>query len=291
MVAKEVRQFAVGLGLSVGDSYGEYEDIGRPYVVWNVFAAPEFSLAPKLFCYPIAGCVSYRGFFKEAAARKFAEKLAKQGYDVYVGGVAAYSTLGWFDDPVLSTFVNRSDAELAALLFHELAHKTLYVKDDSRFNESFATAVEQAALKRWLASRGKPGEYASYEVKRVREQQVVDLIEATNKRLEALYESKLARAEMLQKKRDYIEALRKQYETLRQSWGGSDEFAYWMRMPINNAKLATIATYNDWTGSFAALLADEGGDMPKFLQRVKELARLPEAQRNATLAALAMKQS
>lgn len=285
-VAKAVRRYAGDLGLTVGMSYSTYEDIGRSSVVWNVFASPQFSLTPRLFCYPIAGCVSYRGYFSKAAAQRFASQLREQGLDVYVGGVAAYSTLGWFNDPILSTFVNRSDADLAALLFHELAHKTLYVKGDTRFNESYANTVEQVALKRWLVSLGKPKAYAAYEAERDREQQVIDLIEATNTQLKALYASDVTPDEMRRAKQADIERLRERYYELRATWGGHDDFATWMKTDINNAKLGSIATYNDWVSGFKTLLAHQGGNLRKFLASVKVLANEPRAQRDTKLAAL-----
>ena len=285
-VAQAVRKYAAGLGLSVGGSYSTYEDIGRPYVVWNVFAAPEFSLVPRTFCYPIAGCVSYRGYFSKAKAQRFAKALAADGYDVYMGGVAAYSTLGWFNDPVLNTFVNRSDADLAALLFHELAHKTLYVKGDTRFNESYATAVEQVALKRWLAGQGKPEAFSDYKADRERRSKVIALIEATNRRLQSLYAGDLEPDAMRAAKARNIAELRRQYDALREGWGQHDDFAWWMKTPINNAKLGTIATYNDWVSGFKALLAARDGDMPAFLREVKVLAKLPAKQRDAKMAAL-----
>ncbi|HKI73960.1 MAG TPA: aminopeptidase [Pseudomonadales bacterium] len=285
-LAQDVRAFARRMGLSVGGSYSQYEDIHRPYVVWNVFAAPEFSLDPKLFCYPIAGCVSYRGYFDERDAKRFAQTLRAQGFDVYVGGVAAYSTLGWFDDPILSTFVQRSDSELAALLFHELAHKTIYVKGDTRFNESYATTVEQTLLRRWLRQRNASDAFAAYQASRARLQQVIALIEATNHKLAALYGSDMNADAMRHAKADDIERLRKDYKALRNTWGDHDEFAWWMRTDINNAKLSTIATYNDWVPGFKRLLEDDGGDMKAFLRSVKTLADMDKPARDTRLEAL-----
>lgn len=276
------------LGLSVGGSYASYVDTGRPYVVWNVFAAPEFSLSPKLFCYPIAGCVSYRGFFHEADARAFAKQLADEGYDVYMGGVAAYSTLGWFNDPVLNTFLKRSDAELAALLFHELAHKTVYVKDDTRFNESFATTVERVGLKRWLTRRDAPAAFETYMAKQAREQQVITLIEQTNEKLKVIYASGESRDQMRAEKQATIAAMRTDYARLRASWNDDhDEFAWWMKTDINNAKLGTVATYNDWVPAFRALLAQQHGNMPAFIKAVKALAKEDATARDKMLTDLA----
>ncbi|MEX1237042.1 MAG: aminopeptidase, partial [Pseudomonadales bacterium] len=183
-----VRDYASDvLRLPVDPAYTDYVDTGRAYVVWNVFAAPEFSLELKTFCYPVAGCVGYRGYFNEDRAKKFARSLAEDGLDVFVGGVAAYSTLGWFADPVLNTFLNRSDVELAALLFHEIAHKAVYVPGDTRFNESFATAVERAALQGFLQLQDEPGQYESYLARRRRDEAIVMLFSETRTALERIY--------------------------------------------------------------------------------------------------------
>jgi predicted aminopeptidase len=287
-VSRDVCSFArEELGLPVGDTYSDYVDVGRPYVVWNVFAAPEFSLSLESFCYPIAGCVTYRGFFSEKDARAFAEKMAAKGNDVFVGGVAAYSTLGWFDDPVLNTFLTRSDEKLAALLFHELAHKAVYVPGDTAFNESFATAVERAALRRWFAARAEPEAFAEYLARDAREQQVVRLIKATNERLAVLYEQDLPADVMRAQKRAAIDDLRARYAALRESWGDHDEFKYWMETDINNAKLGTVATYNDWVDSFMALLAQQDGSLPAFIDKVRELGELGKDERDRRLASLA----
>ena len=150
------------LGLPDNESYRSYADLDRPYVVWNVFAAPEFSVEPRRWCFPIAGCVVYRGYFSEEAAQHYASRLRRRGDDAAVGGVAAYSTLGHFKDPVLSTMLGWSDAQLAATLFHELAHQVVYVPGDSEFNESFATVVEEAGLERWLTERRRSQELVAW---------------------------------------------------------------------------------------------------------------------------------
>src|SRR6266404_4651832 len=191
---RAAREFASReLGLPDNKSYRSYADIGRPYVVWNVVAAPEFSVSPKRWCFPIAGCVAYRGYFRERRAREFAAALAVRGYDVSVDGVPAYSTLGRFADPVLSSMLRYGDDELAATIFHELAHQLLYVRDDSEFNEAFATTVEDAGLERWLNSQG-----ASQRLQQLRERQehaaaFVSLLAHTRGRLALLYASGAAR--------------------------------------------------------------------------------------------------
>src|SRR5512140_485103 len=191
-----IRAFAVReLGLPDNQSYTRYSDLGRPYVVWNVVATPELSLTPRQWCYAIVGCVSYRGYFNEDEARNEAQRLVARGDDVNLGGVAAYSTLGWFDDPVLSTFVRYKESELARLIFHELAHQVVYVKDDTAFNESFAVAVEEEGMQRWLsaqASRPDAPQLAE-EVARAKRLRADfrSLVRTTRDRLKALYASRL----------------------------------------------------------------------------------------------------
>ena len=274
-LAREITRFAsTELHLPVDGSYSSYADIGRSSVVWNVFAAPEFSLEPESFCYPIAGCVSYRGFFKEAAARDFARDLQDDGLDVYVGGVAAYSTLGWFNDPILNTFVNRSDARLAALLFHELAHKVVYVPGDTAFNEGFATTVERHGLERWLVSRNTPEVYAAWLLQENSDQAVIKLIGDTRRGLAAIYESDRSNDDKRTEKAGAIEALRQRFEELKSEGGDYSRFENWIRSDINNAKLSTIATYNDWVPAFSRLFADQDHDFARLNARVRELAKL-----------------
>src|ERR1700753_2157528 len=194
---RAARDFAVSeLHLPDNRSYRTYADIKRPYVVWNVVATPEFSVEPKHWCFPIAGCVAYRGYFKEKSARKFAGQLASQGFDVTVGGVPAYSTLGKFADPVLSSMMRYGDSELVAIIFHELAHQLLYVKNDSEFNEAFATAVEDEGLKRWLQSQGHPDLMKEFLEDNADENAFIDLFAQTRERLKKLYASGLSPDEL-----------------------------------------------------------------------------------------------
>jgi predicted aminopeptidase len=287
-LAMDVTIFASeSLGLPVEDSYDSYVDTGRRYVVWNVFAAPELSLAMKSFCYPIAGCVTYRGFFDEADARSFAGSLRDEGYDVFVGGVAAYSTLGWFDDPILNTFLTRSDVSLAALLFHELAHKVVYVPDDTSFNESFATTVEHVALKHWLAERAASDEFEAYLARESRQKLVITLINGARTELEELYATDADDEAKRTAKTAIIDELRADYESMRDGWGEYNEFQFWMETEINNAKLGTIGNYNDWVESFEAILAEEDGDISRFIERVKTLATEDKAARDEKLKMLA----
>ena len=187
----QTRKFAQNdLHLPVDNNYLSYVDLNRTYVLWSVVAAPEFSLEPKTWCYPIAGCVAYRGYFSETDAQRYARSLKKENYDVYIGGVSAYSTLGWFDDPVLSTIMRRSETDSAALIFHEVAHKLLYVPGDSAFNESFATAVEQEGVRRWLKTKSDPRVHDEYLLNYRRHRQFVDLIMQYRARFESIYQSR-----------------------------------------------------------------------------------------------------
>jgi predicted aminopeptidase len=187
-LVQEARQFAIDeLGLPDNDTYRTYADIEREYVVWNVFAAPEFSLQAKTWCFPIVGCVSYRGYFAREDAERKAQQLEEQGYDVIVGGVAAYSTLGKLRDPVLSSMMNWDDLELVGVLFHELAHQVLYIRDDTGFNESFATAVEEFGVLRWLQSRGLEHKAEEYVARRSLRVDLMGLVATARDDLEALY--------------------------------------------------------------------------------------------------------
>jgi predicted aminopeptidase len=285
----EIRGFASReLGLPDNGSYRAYADLERPYVVWNVFAAPEFSVEPRPSCFPVVGCVSYRGYYGEADAEAFAAGLRKAGYDVYVYGVPAYSTLGWFDDPVLSTFVRYPDIELARLVFHELAHQLVYVKGDTVFNESFAVAVEEEGVKRWLAGHGDERERTAYALLRERRAEFVALVLRYRARLEALYREPLpAEAKRVAKARLFAE-LDADYRALKaQRWGGWGGYDRWFEQGVNNAQIASVATYEELVPAFRALLAREGGDMARFYAEVKALAQLDRGAREAALAALA----
>lgn len=286
-LAREITRFArTELHLPVDGSYSSYADIGRSSVVWNVFAAPEFSLEPESFCYPIAGCVSYRGFFAETAARDFARSLQEDGLDVYVGGVAAYSTLGWFNDPILNTFVTRSDARLAALLFHELAHKVVYIPGDTAFNEGFATTVEHHGLERWLIRRDMPEVYEAWLLQERSDQAVIELIGKTRLALEAIYASDRSTDDMRAEKASAIEELRQGFEELKSEGGDYSRFERWINADINNAKLGTIATYNDWVPAFSRMFADLEYDFARLNARVRELAKLDKSDRDRALSEL-----
>ena len=287
--AQAIRTYASReLGLPDNKSFTRYSDLGRNFVVWNVFAAPPLSLAAHQWCFPVAGCVSYRGYFHEAEARAEAARLAAAGEDVHVSGVPAYSTLGYFDDPILSTFVRWPDAELARLVFHELAHQIVYVKDDSVFNESFAVAVEEAGVERWLAAERNPQLDAQFA--RAQRQRVIfrDLVRDTRERLAAVYASATPEDEKRAAKSVAFAAMKDAYDRARvgdSGMAGYDRwFAGYANQGPNNASLASVALYTAQVPAFRALLAQEGGSLPRFYLRVKEMAALPKEERDVLLA-------
>ena len=282
-----IREFASReLALPDNGSYKSYANLGRRYVLWNVFAAAEFSVAPVTSCFPVAGCVSYRGYFAEDAAKTEAARLRERGYDVYIGGVPAYSTLGWFDDPVLSTFIHYPDVELARLLFHELAHQLLYVKNDTSFNESFAATVEQAGVARWLAQDGSQSQRAAYARLRGMRQQFVALLLKYRAILDEYYRQDLPpEQKRLGKARRFAE-LEAEYQQMKASWGGFAGYDRWFAGKPNNATLVSVALYTELVPAFTALLAREAGDLPRFYAAVKALSRLPKDEREARLRAI-----
>lgn len=284
--ARAARTFASAqLHLPDNKSYRLYADIGRPFVVWNVFATPEFSLAPQNHCFPIAGCVAYRGYYSQGAARGEAALQRLRGMDVAIGGVEAYSTLGWFNDPILSSMMHWGDERLATLIFHELAHQRFYVKDDTEFNESFATFVEQQGTRQWRASRG----LAPDNGKRMRQrEQFIQLVLDTRQRLEQLYTQPLPAEQMRQRKGEEFQRLRSNYEQLRDTqWAGDKYFDAWVYAPLNNARLLPFGLYSQWVPAFAALFQQEGGDWVAFYAAVEKLGSLPIDERKAALKALA----
>ncbi|MEO8485103.1 MAG: aminopeptidase [Betaproteobacteria bacterium] len=293
--ARAIRQFAsAALGLPDNGSFTRYADLGRPFVLWNVFAAPELSLKPREWCFPVAGCVNYRGYFREDEARAEAARLRDEGYDVHVGGVPAYSTLGWFDDPILSSFIRYPDLELARLVFHELAHQVVYAKDDSTFNESFAVAVEEAGLARWIASR-PPAEAQKLAADRERGERLRAefrrLVRGARASLAASYAGAADVASKRRAKRDALESMRVAYIEAKAGEPGLAAFDRWFAgdggTGPNNASFVSMGLYSDAVPGFRALLAQEEGDLPRFYGRARELAAMPRAERHAVLAAIA----
>jgi predicted aminopeptidase len=257
--ARRIREFASReLALPANASYASYADVQRPYVVWNVYAAGEFSVEAKRECFPFTGCVSYRGFFSEAEARRHAERLRAEGNDVHVGGVPAYSTLGWFDDPLLSTFIRYADAQLARLVFHELAHQVVYAKDDTTFNESFAVVVEEEGVRRWLEAEARAVDLAAFRAAQARKRQLAARIEAGRERLKGIYLSNVSVEEKRRLKAEEFARLRAEYGAI-------------VPAEPNNAFLVSISVYTQLVPAFEQLLA-QSGSMDKFYGRVRELA-------------------
>lgn len=279
-----VREFArTELQLPVGDHYLSYVDLDRPVVAWNIFAAPELSLAPKTWCYPIAGCAAYRGYFDIQDARRYAQKLINQGYDVYIGGVTAYSTLGWFDDPVLSTFSKLDDAQTAALIFHELAHQKLYVPDDTVFNESFATAVEQEGLHRWQIASNDAFIYKAYLRNRQRRDIFVKLIVKHRRRLESMYAGNLPVEAKRGAKARIISELITEYHQLKNASSEMAVYANWFKLPINNAQIISITSYNDFVPAFTNLLIQHDRNLQAFYEACRQLAQKDISERHDIL--------
>lgn len=283
-----IRDFASReLGLPENQSYRRYADLERPFVVWNVFAAPEFSVQPLQWCFLFAGCVNYRGYFSREAAEQFAAELALQGHDVYVGGVPAYSTLGHFADPVLNTFIHYPDADIARLIFHELAHQVAYAADDTVFNESFAVVVEQEGVRRWLAKTGDIRQREAFERSRRIRAEFVELIGRQRGRLDALYRTRLAPEAMRERKQAILAELEAEYRGLQKGWGGYAGYDRWFAQKPGNAQLASVGIYSQLVPALKALFEREGGDFPRFYGAVTELAALPKAEREARLRATA----
>ena len=279
-----VRAFAEkNLRLPVNDHYLSYVELDRPYVVWNVFATPEFLLTPETWCFPIVGCVTYRGYFSEQDAYRFGDSLKQKGFDVYIRGAIAYSTLGWFDDPVLSTFLNLSEPETAALIFHELAHSVLYVSDDTAFNESFATAVEQEGFRRWQAAADDPKGYEKWLRKHQQRQKFNGLILKYRIRLQNLYESNLPLNEKRNQKAALFSQMRSEFADLKSDPGDMAAYDYRFEYPLNNAHLISVSTYYDWVPAFNKILSETGGDLEKFYQKCRQLAKKEPAERNRIL--------
>lgn len=286
-LALKIRGFASSrLGLPDNGSYRSYADLKRQYVVWNVFAAPELSTEPKEWCFPIVGCVAYRGYFDRHAAESFAATLHNEGWDVYVAGVPAYSTLGWFDDPVLNTVIRQREEDLAGLIFHELAHQMVYIKGDSSFNESFATVVELEGTRRWFGRQGVAQRAKVYRLKKERGRQVVDLVMGYRRRLEKVYAGVESDAWKRSNKTRLFIKLKRDYRHLKREWDGYSGYDHWFSQDLNNAHLASIGTYHQYVPAFRRLLAQFNGDLAKFYRAVAQLGRLPKAVREAKLNAM-----
>ena len=282
----EVREYAdEALGLPVGENFSTYADIERPFVVWNVVAAPAYSLVAHEWCFPVAGCVPYRGYYEESEALQFADSLKQLGFDTHVYGVSAYSTLGWFDDPVLSSFVAYPDWALAGLIFHELAHQRVYADDDGDFNEAFATLVEQEGVRRWLQANRSVTEQETYRRGRARDEQFQALVAATRRSLLTCYDegNGFSNVERQVCKDATFVQMRQGYEALRQQWNGDARYDRWFEPGLNNARFISAQTYRHNLPAFEMLLRQQQGDLPGFYAAAKRLSELPPVERRQAM--------
>lgn len=284
-LARDVREFAIDrLSLPDNDSYRTFVDTQRNYVSWAVFAAPPLSLQVNLWCFPVVGCVPYRGYFSEEAANRFAKKTAAQGFDVHVGGVPAYSTLGWFDDPLLNTMFLYGETYVAGVIFHELAHQQIYFPDDSAFNEAFAVSVENSGTELWLLDQSNPDAIRRYREGQKRNEDFLGLIAETRENLGRVYASNSSDSSKLAEKQAEIERLRARYRQLKRTkWNGYDGYDGWFSLPINNARLATISVYNELVPDFLELLDLCGGDYARYYAAVENLQKFGVEQRRLAL--------
>ncbi len=280
-----VRRFASEkLGLPDNASYSKYADVGRNYVTLAIYAAPEFSLRPKVWCFAVFGCVPYRGYFSDDAARKEAAALSRQGFDVYANGVIAYSTLGWMSDPLLNTMLGQDETWLTGLIFHELAHQRVYVKGDSGFNEAFAVAVETTGVEAWLRAGNDAAGLRLYEAGRKRQADFLALVSRTRGELNAIYQSAASPESKRTQKAAAIKQLRTRYRIMRdRNWNGYRGYDAWFDQPINNAKLAAASVYDERVPAFVRLFELCSRDYPRFYEAVRRIGAMPLTARTEAL--------
>ncbi len=280
----DIRRFASEhLALPNNDSYTEYADLDRDFVIWNVFATPELSLEPRQWCFLFVGCLNYRGHYSNEAAIKYAEELEAQGYDVFVGGVTAYSTLGWFDDPVLNTMLRRDEFYLANVIFHELAHQKLYLKNDTAFNEAFAETVAQTGVKQWLDLRGSDSATKRLSDKQSDKILFVNLVLKYREKLEINYNSNSPTDEKRAIKELLLNQLVEEYEALYQEKDNKGQYLSWLSSGLNNAKLVTVITYQNYVAGFLALFHYVGENHQKFYDLVAKLGKCDKVRRKSIL--------
>jgi predicted aminopeptidase len=301
-LVQSLRAFAgKDLQLPVDGHYEKYADVHRPFVVWNVEAAPEFSLQPKTWWYPLVGSLDYRGYFSKDGARKYSAWLQTKGYDVYVGGVTAYSTLGWFKDPVLNTFIFDPEPDLAETLFHELGHQRVFASGDTDFNEAFATTVGQEGARRWFRAKGDQAALETYLAEVRRTKQFARLIADTRDRLVTLYGDERTEGgkikatknkrsvppeQLRRQKQELLDRLQREYTQLKVQWGGAKDYDPWFAREVNNAQLNSVAAYYDLVPGFERLLEQNGGDLGKFYEAADRLTHEPKAERHRRLRSL-----
>lgn len=287
-VSRQAREFAARrLALPVGDAFDEYVNLDRPWVLVNLVAAPEFSLEPHRWCYPVLGCQAYRGYFSLEDAQHEQALFRARGFDTFIGGVTAYSTLGWFDDPLHTGFTSLPEDQMVALMFHELAHRVVYITGDTAFNESFATAVELEGLRLWLSRRGKPEQFQQALKRLSRRNQTLALVQDFSARLEALYaqRGRVTDDQLRARKAEMLDQLARAYQELSTGWTGPGPFGP-APITLNNANLALFRQYNQYVPAFRQLLRDNGYNFAGFYHAVRKLAEQPESQRSARLTAL-----
>jgi len=282
--ALEIRKFASAeLALPDNDSYKTFVKLNRKYPVWNVVAAEKFSIHARQWCFLFVGCISYRGYFNEQDAEAKANELKAEGYDVTVSPAAAYSTLGWFDDPLLSSMLYKEEAHLAGIIFHELAHQKVYIDDDSSFNEAFATTVELEGVRRWLEAQGDTKGIKKYRQYKQRQREFNDLLQSTRNKLQEIYRNKKDKVTLLSRKKQIINAMKSEYKKLKKQWGGYSGYDKWMQRDINNAHLVLVATYHELVPSFEVLLRQQGRQLDLFYTEVTRLGELKKAKRSSHL--------
>ncbi|MFT6388713.1 MAG: putative aminopeptidase [Cellvibrionaceae bacterium] len=274
LTAVEIRQFATSeLGLPDNQSYTSYVQLKNDPPIWNVIAAEEFSLRGKQWCYPVIGCAGYRGYYHREDADKYAKKIEEEGYEIHLSSATAYSTLGWFDDPLTSAMFKRGDASLAELVFHELAHQQLYVKGDSRFNEAFASAVGEQGAIRWLRMTNRNVMLDKYQQRQEVRDDFINLINEAKAKLKIIYGSKKTVDRKRKEKQKVFSNMRQKHESLiEKKWGGKKWYALWFSQPINNARLVAISTYRDLVPDFVGLFQRCGEDFSLFYGNVKRVS-------------------
>lgn len=278
--ALEIREFASReLYLPDNDSYRYYADLDRQYVVWNVFATPALSLQAKEWCYLFVGCLGYRGYFSKSRADQFAGQLAQQGLDTWVGGVSAYSTLGWFTDPVLNTMLSREEDFLARIIFHELAHQKIYIKNDTGFNEAFAETVALEGLRRWYASHSDPASYRLFLTRLQHEDQFVSLVLQYRDQLEEVYRSNMSPGDKQLHKNRLLQSMVDDYRLMRALWGDDDRYDAWFASGLNNAKLSAVSTYRLYVPVLRNKLEQLGSDLRAFYTFIERLGQCSPEER------------
>jgi len=280
----DIREFASDqLSLPRNGSYKNYVDTGREFVVWNIFATPKLSLEPLKWCFLIVGCLNYRGYFSKEAADHFAQELKSKDFDVFVGGVAAYSTLGWFDDPLLNTMLRRDNIYLAKVIFHELAHQKIHIQDDTEFNEAFADAVALLGVRRWIVYNSLNEIMQDFESQQLHENQFVELVLTTRDKLDTLYKSSLPDSLKLLNKTEILDTMRSYYTQMKVTWGNKSTYDKWFNGDLNNAKLMAVITYRNLIPGFLELFKVSGGDLDDFYTQVERLGKCSPDKRRRIL--------